>query len=246
MGQLFGTRHRLPPPQQFRRSPTPAGKMPRQQTDLTVDAPSPSGRCHNAAAAAAPSVPARRGWPAQSRHAVAAFRFEAGIGEDRQRDVDIAPANSSRWVCRISRSLTATPIKFDIARAHAEKLISEGAELGRSFDSVDDGDGASGRTKGHPVRHNIAAAPQITEQELQVRVRNSRPPDDLRDGFPDAEDGVRHVGRRRSRSVSCIRRHNRHCDVKGVGAVMPKVQTCRTRSPTRSPTIRRRAIFRSR
>ena len=101
--------------------------------------------------------------------------FEAGIGQDCQRGVAIAPAILKSIGLPELRSWTATPnSSVETARARAAKMISDGAQcLVGAFDS--------GQTlaiaqvaeqNGVPLIVNIAAAPQLTEQGYKFVFRN--------------------------------------------------------------------------
>jgi branched-chain amino acid transport system substrate-binding protein len=100
---------------------------------------------------------------------------QAGIGQDCQRGVDIAPA--------ILKDLGLPPLQImngdtetnvDVARSRAEKLISDGAQiLVGAFDSGQSTAIAQvAEQKGIPYVINIAAAPQITEQGYKFVFRN--------------------------------------------------------------------------
>ncbi len=101
--------------------------------------------------------------------------FQAGIGQDCQRGVDIAAG--------ILKDLGMPPLQImngdtetnvDVARSRAEKLISEGAQiLVGAFDSGQSTAIAQvAEQKGVPYVINIAAAPQITEQGYKFVFRN--------------------------------------------------------------------------
>jgi branched-chain amino acid transport system substrate-binding protein len=100
---------------------------------------------------------------------------QAGIGQDCQRGVDIAPA--------ILTSLGLPPLEImngdtesnvDVARSRAERLISEGAQL--LIGAFDSGQTTAiaqvAEQKGIPLVINIAGAPQITEQGYKFVFRN--------------------------------------------------------------------------
>ena len=134
--------------------------------------------------------------------------FEAGIGEDCQRGVDIAPAIfKSLGLPELTIINGDTESNVDTARARAEKLIGEGAQaLVGSFDSGQSSAIAQvAEQKGIPYVINIAAAPQITEQGYKFVFRNfPTAPMILRDAFHRPEDGVCRSRRgARSRSCSC-------------------------------------------
>ncbi|MGB9387627.1 MAG: ABC transporter substrate-binding protein [Pseudolabrys sp.] len=100
---------------------------------------------------------------------------QAGIGQDCQRGVDIAPGilkELSLPALEIMNGDTET--KVEIARSRAEKLISDGAQvLVGAFDSGQSTAIAQvAEQKGIPYIVNIAAAPQITEQGYKFVFRN--------------------------------------------------------------------------
>jgi branched-chain amino acid transport system substrate-binding protein len=101
--------------------------------------------------------------------------FQAGIGQDCQRGVDIA--------ADILKDLGMPPLQIlggdtesnvEVARSRAEKLISDGAQL--LVGAFDSGQSTAiaqvAEQKGIPYVINIAAAPQITEQGYKFVFRN--------------------------------------------------------------------------
>ena len=101
--------------------------------------------------------------------------FEAGIGQDCQRGVDIAPAIfKSLGLPELAIMDGDTESNVDTARARAEKLISDGAQLlVGAFDSGQTTAIAQvAEQKGIPLVINIAAAPDITEQGYKFVFRN--------------------------------------------------------------------------
>jgi branched-chain amino acid transport system substrate-binding protein len=101
--------------------------------------------------------------------------FEAGIGQDCQRGVDIAPAIlKSMGLPDLSIMNGDTESSVDTAREHAEKLINDGAQL--LIGAFDSGQTTAiaqvAEQKGIPLVINIAAAPDITEQGYKFVFRN--------------------------------------------------------------------------
>src|SRR5215831_5868973 len=100
---------------------------------------------------------------------------QAGIGQDCQRGVEIAPPIfKDLGLPELAIVNADTETNVEVARARAEKLISDGAQLLMgAFDS-----GAStaiaqvAEQKGIPFVINIAAAPAITEQGYKFVFRN--------------------------------------------------------------------------
>src|SRR6201996_5544190 len=101
--------------------------------------------------------------------------FEAAIGQDCQRGADIAPPIlKSLGLPDLQIMNGDTESNVDVAREHAEKLISEGAQLlVGAFDSGQTTAIAQvAEQKGIPLVINIAAAPDITEQGYKFVFRN--------------------------------------------------------------------------
>jgi len=101
--------------------------------------------------------------------------FEAGIGQDCQRGVDVAPAILKSLNLPALTIMDAdTESNVDTARARAEKLINDGAQL--LMGAFDSGQSAAiaqvAEQKGIPFVINIAAAPDITEQGYKFIFRN--------------------------------------------------------------------------
>jgi branched-chain amino acid transport system substrate-binding protein len=101
--------------------------------------------------------------------------FEAGIGQDCQRGVDVAPAIlQSLGLPALAIMDADTESNVDTARARAEKLINDGAQL--LMGAFDSGQTAAiaqvAEQKGIPLVINIAAAPDITEQGYKFVFRN--------------------------------------------------------------------------
>jgi branched-chain amino acid transport system substrate-binding protein len=100
---------------------------------------------------------------------------QAGIGQDCQRGVDIAPGILKELGLPALEIMNGdTETKVEIARSRAEKLISDGAQvLVGAFDSGQSTAIAQvAEQKGIPYIVNIAAAPQITEQGYKFVFRN--------------------------------------------------------------------------
>jgi branched-chain amino acid transport system substrate-binding protein len=101
--------------------------------------------------------------------------FEAGIGQDCQRGVDVAPEIlKSLGLPALTIMDADTESNVDTARARAEKLINDGAQL--LMGAFDSGQSAAiaqvAEQKGIPFIINIAAAPDITEQGYKFVFRN--------------------------------------------------------------------------
>jgi branched-chain amino acid transport system substrate-binding protein len=100
---------------------------------------------------------------------------QAGIGQDCQRGVEIAPAIFRELGLPDLAIMNAdTETNVEVARARAEKLINDGAQLlVGAFDSGQSSAIAQvAEQKGIPFVINIAAAPPITEQGYKFVFRN--------------------------------------------------------------------------
>jgi branched-chain amino acid transport system substrate-binding protein len=100
---------------------------------------------------------------------------QAGIGQDCQRGVDIAPEIlKSLGLPDLAIVNADTETNVEVARARAERLIGEGAQL--LVGAFDSGQSTAiaqvAEQKGIPYVINIAAAPPITEQGYKFVFRN--------------------------------------------------------------------------
>src|ERR1700737_604329 len=100
---------------------------------------------------------------------------QAGIGQDCQRGVEIAPPLFKELGLPELAIMNAdTETSVEVARARAEKLINDGAQL--LVGAFDSGQSTAiaqvAEQKGIPFVINIAAAPQITEQGYKFVFRN--------------------------------------------------------------------------
>jgi branched-chain amino acid transport system substrate-binding protein len=101
--------------------------------------------------------------------------FEASIGQDCQRGVDVAPGIlKSLSLPELAIMNADTESNVDVARERAEKLINDGAQL--LIGAFDSGQTTAiaqvAEQKGIPFVINIAAAPDITEQGYKFVFRN--------------------------------------------------------------------------
>src|SRR5215831_10785126 len=100
---------------------------------------------------------------------------QAGIGQDCQRGVDIAPGIfKDLGLPELAIINADTETNVEVARARAERLIGEGAQL--IVGAFDSGQSTAiaqvAEQKGIPYVINIAAAPPITEQGYKFVFRN--------------------------------------------------------------------------
>ena len=190
-------------------------------------------RSFTVGAAAATSV---LGAPTIVRAQVAALKvgvllprsgFEAGIGQDCQRGVEIAPEIlKSKGLPELTIMSGDTESSVEVARARAEKLISEGAQLlVGAFDSGQTTAIAQvAEQKGIPFVINIAAAPPITEQGYKFVFRNfPTAPMILGDAFANQKEIFATVGAAPKTAVYMhVNDTFGTAMSKGIGAVMPK------------------------
>jgi branched-chain amino acid transport system substrate-binding protein len=153
--------------------------------------------------------------------------FEAGIGQDCQRGVEVAPAIlKSLGLPDLAIMDADTESNVDTARARAEKLINDGAQLlVGAFDSGQTSAIAQvAEQKGIPLVINIAAAPDITEQGYKFVFRNfPTAPMILGNGFANQLELFGIVG---SAPKTVVFMHVNDtfgtAMAKGIGVVMPK------------------------
>src|SRR6185369_13761688 len=100
---------------------------------------------------------------------------QAGIGQDCYRGVELAaPIFKELGLPELQITNADTETNVEVARARAEKLIADGAQL--LIGAFDSGQSSAiaqvAEQKGIPFVINIAAAPDITEQGYKFVFRN--------------------------------------------------------------------------
>jgi len=153
--------------------------------------------------------------------------MQAGIGQDCQRGVDIAPGILKELGLPALELMNGdTETKVEIARSRAEKLISDGAQvLVGAFDSGQSTAIAQvAEQKGIPYIVNIAAAPQITEQGYKFVFRNFPTAGMiLNDAFANQKELFEQAGAAPKTAVFMHINDTFGTAMKGgIGAVMPK------------------------
>ena len=128
-----------------------------------------------AVAVAAPTILRAQGGPLKVGVILPRSGYEAGIGQDCQRGVDIAPGVlKALGMPELTIINGDTESNVDTAREHAEKLINDGAQL--LIGAFDSGQTTAvaqvAEQKGIPLVINVASAPEITEQGYKFVVRN--------------------------------------------------------------------------
>jgi branched-chain amino acid transport system substrate-binding protein len=180
-----------------------------------------------AATVAAPAILRAQGGPLKVGVLLPRSGFEAGIGQDCQRGVDIAPAIlKSLGLPDLTIINADTESNVDTARARAEKLIGDGAQLlVGAFDSGQTTAIAQvAEQRGTPFVINIAAAPAITEQGYKFVFRNfPTAPMILSDAFANQKEVFAIVG---AAPKSAVYMHVNDtfgtAMATGIRAVMPK------------------------
>jgi branched-chain amino acid transport system substrate-binding protein len=134
-----------------------------------------AGSAAAAASLAAPSIVRAQNGPLKVGVILPRSGFEAGIGQDCQRGVEVAPPIlKSLGLPELAVMNGDTESNVDTAREHAEKLISDGAQL--LIGAFDSGQTTAvaqvAEQKGIPLVINIGSAPEITEQGYKFVVRN--------------------------------------------------------------------------
>src|SRR5829696_7100998 len=152
---------------------------------------------------------------------------QAGIGQDCQRGVEIAPAIfKGLGLPELTIMNADTETNVEVARARAEKLISDGAQL--LVGAFDSGQSTAiaqvAEQKGIPFVINIAAAPPITEQGYKFVFRNfPTAPMILGDAFANQKEIFDSTGKA-PKSVVFMHVHDTFGTAmqRGIGAVMPR------------------------
>jgi branched-chain amino acid transport system substrate-binding protein len=134
-----------------------------------------AGAAATAATVAAPTILRAQGGPLKVGVILPRSGYEAGIGQDCQRGVDIAPSVlKALGMPELTIINGDTESNVDTAREHAEKLINDGAQL--LIGAFDSGQTTAvaqvAEQKGIPLVINVASAPEITEQGYKFVVRN--------------------------------------------------------------------------
>jgi branched-chain amino acid transport system substrate-binding protein len=185
------------------------------------------GAAATAAALAAPAITRAQSGPLKVGVLLPRSGFEAGIGQDCQRGVDIAPGIfKALGLPELAIMNGDTESSVDAAREHAEKLISDGAQLlVGTFDSGQTMAVAQvAEQKGIPFVINIAGAPDITEQGYKFVFRNFPTAQMLtRDGFLDQKE-VFEIAGKAPKTVVFMRVNDTFGTAmsKGIAAMMPK------------------------
>jgi branched-chain amino acid transport system substrate-binding protein len=134
-----------------------------------------AGAIASVATFAMPAVLRAQGSPLKIGVLLPRSGLQAGLGQDCQRGVDIAPGIlQSLGLPQLAIMNGDTESNVETARARAEQLVSDGAQLlVGAFDSGQTTAIAQvAEQKGIPLVINIAASPAITEQGYRFVFRN--------------------------------------------------------------------------
>jgi branched-chain amino acid transport system substrate-binding protein len=152
---------------------------------------------------------------------------QAGIGQDCQRGVEIAPGILKELGLPDLTIMNGdTETNVEVARSRAERLINEGAQL--LVGAFDSGQSTAiaqvAEQKGIPFVINIAAAPPITEQGYKFVFRNfPTAPMILSDAFANQKEVFEAVGKAPTSVVFMHVNDTFGTAMKnGIGAVMPR------------------------
>ena len=153
--------------------------------------------------------------------------LQAGIGQDCQRGVDIAdPIFKSLGLPELNIVSVDTESNVDTARARAEKVIGDGAQLlvGAFNSGQTTAIAQVAEQKGVPLVINIAAAPAITEQGYKFVFRNfPTAPMIVRDAFENQKEIFAAVGSVPNTAVFVhVNDTFGTAMAKGISAIMPK------------------------
>jgi branched-chain amino acid transport system substrate-binding protein len=186
-----------------------------------------AGAAATAATLAAPALGRAQGGALKVGVLLPRSGYEASIGQDCQRGVDIAPPIlKSLGLPDLAVMNGDTESNVDTARARAEKLIGDGAQLlVGAFDSGQTTAIAQvAEQKGIPLVINLAAAPDITEQGYKFVFRNFPTAGMiLGDAFANQKEVFAIAGAAPKTAVFMhVNDTFGMAMAKGIGAVMPK------------------------
>jgi branched-chain amino acid transport system substrate-binding protein len=176
---------------------------------------------------AAPAIGRAQGGPLKVGVLLPRSGAQASIGQDCQRGVDVAgPILKGLDLPDLQIMNADTETNVEVARARAEKLIADGAQLlVGAFDSGQTTAIAQvAEQKGIPLVINIAAAPPITEQGYKFVFRNfPTAPMILGDAFANQKE-VFAEGGTEPKSVAFLHVNDTFGTAmqRGIGAVMPR------------------------
>jgi branched-chain amino acid transport system substrate-binding protein len=176
---------------------------------------------------AAPAILRAQGGPLKVGVLLPRSGAQAGIGQDCHRGVELAgPILKGIGMPELQIMNADTETNVEVARARAEKLIADGAQLlVGAFDSGQTTAIAQvAEQKGIPLVINIAAAPPITEQGYKFVFRNfPTAPMILGDAFNNQKEVFAEAGKA-PKSVAFLHVNDTFGTAmqRGVGAMLPR------------------------
>jgi branched-chain amino acid transport system substrate-binding protein len=186
-----------------------------------------AGAAATTAIIAAPSIVRAQGGALKVGVLLPRSGVQASIGQDCQRGADLAgPILKSLGYPDLQLMNADTETNVDVARARAEKLIADGAQL--LVGAFDSGQSTAiaqvAEQKGIPFVINIAAAPPITEQGYKFVFRNfPTAPTILADAFANQKEVFEAAGQAPRTVVYMHVNDTFGMAMKGgVGGVMPR------------------------
>jgi branched-chain amino acid transport system substrate-binding protein len=186
-----------------------------------------AGAIASVATFAMPAVLRAQGSPLKIGVLLPRSGLQAGLGQDCQRGVDIAPGIlQSLGLPQLAIMNGDTESNVETARARAEQLVSDGAQLlVGAFDSGQTTAIAQvAEQKGIPLVINIAASPAITEQGYRFVFRNFPTAQTILAGAFAAQKEVFAAAGEEPKTVVFMDVNDTYGSAmaKGIGAVMPK------------------------
>jgi branched-chain amino acid transport system substrate-binding protein len=186
-----------------------------------------AGAIASVATFAMPAVLRAQGSPLKIGVLLPRSGLQAGLGQDCQRGVDIAPGILQTLdLPQLAIMNGDTESNVETARARAEQLVSDGAQLlVGAFDSGQTTAIAQvAEQKGIPLVINIAASPAITEQGYRFVFRNFPTAQTILAGAFAAQKEVFAAAGEEPKTVVFMHVNDTYGSAmaKGIGAVMPK------------------------
>lgn len=186
-----------------------------------------TGAIASVATFAMPAVLRAQGSPLKIGVLLPRSGLQAGLGQDCQRGVDIAPGIlQSLGLPQLAIMNGDTESNVETARARAEQLVGDGAQLlVGAFDSGQTTAIAQvAEQKGIPLVINIAASPAITEQGYRFVFRNFPTAQTILAGAFAAQKEVFAAAGEEPKTVVFMHVNDTYGSAmaKGIGAVMPK------------------------
>jgi branched-chain amino acid transport system substrate-binding protein len=186
-----------------------------------------AGAIASVATFAMPAVSRAHGSPLKVGVLLPRSGLQAGLGQDCQRGVDIAPGIlQSLGLPQLAIMNGDTESNVETARARAEQLVGDGAQLlVGAFDSGQTTAIAQvAEQKGIPLVINIAASPAITEQGYRFVFRNFPTAQTILAGAFAAQKEVFAAASEEPKTVVFMHVNDTYgsARAKGIGAVMPK------------------------